>query len=818
MNLPTWFRNISIKNKLYFVGSVIGVLIAIELSTLVFSVHVLPIAITVEIAGLLMILLINNNISKDISEILKTSKQIALGNYSAKAPVYSHDEVGKLAQSFNTVTGKIEQDNHKLKAADKELAEIEGQYLKIFENNPIPMTFSEIGTEKVTYANNNFYNSFKYTKEEVIGHTIEELNLISPEENQRLIPIIMGHLNETRTIEELQALPPEETLELLQRLKEKMFKNGFEVKYTRKNGETFYAMVYYEIIEIGNKKYNLTCYKDVSDRKQAEEILKIKTKQIAEANNELIYANQTHEYAEETGLFGSYRYNFNTQKITYSNNMYRLLGYEPNEFVPKADSFMKFIHPDDLEYVSKSTSEIILNKHLTKWEYRIIRKDGRTINVRGTGKFIKETDTITFMVGIIQDITEQKQAEERAQTLIKEKIKAETVAQSAENAMRAKQQFLANMSHEIRTPMNAIIGFTKVMLKSNLTEKQREYLKAIKVSGDGLIVLINDILDFEKVNAGKISFEKKPFKMGTSISSMLFLFETKANEKNLELIKEYDNKIPEVLLGDLARLQQIMLNLLSNALKFTSTGKITVSVRLLKEDDEKVTIEFAVTDTGIGIPENKITTIFESFEQAYENTSRMFGGTGLGLAIVKQLVERQGGNITVKSKINEGSTFSFTLNFEKTEIEMGYDQDNFMEETETETVIVLPDREIKNLKVLVVEDNAFNQLLMKTILEDFGFDRDFAQDGKIAIEKFQSTHFDIILMDIQMPVMNGLEATQYIRNNLNSKVPIMALTANAIPEDIEKYKSVGMNDYIAKPFDEHLLYSKIIDLVKNTYV
>jgi len=318
-------------------------------------------------------------------------------------------------------------------------------------------------------------------------------------------------------------------------------------------------------------------------------------------------------------------------------------------------------------------------------------------------------------------------------------------------------------------------------------------------------VLINGILDLAKVDAGKMTFEQTPFKMALSISAMLHLFDTKIQEKNLELVKEYDNKIPEVLVGDPVRLHQIILNLVSNAVKFTTKGKITVSVHLLNEDEEKATIEFAVTDTGIGIPENKIENIFENFQQATSGTARLYGGTGLGLAIVKQLVEPQGGSISVKSKINEGSTFSFILPFQKTNAE-----------AETETGIVELDKEIINIKVLVAEDIALNQLLMKTLLDDFGFEYDIAGNGKIAIEKLQNKSYDIVLMDLQMPEINGFEATEYIRNKMNSKIPIIALTADVTMVDLQKCKAVGMNDYISKPVDEKLLYGKIINLFKKS--
>jgi PAS domain S-box-containing protein len=449
-------------------------------------------------------------------------------------------------------------------------------------------------------------------------------------------------------------------------------------------------------------------------------------------------------------------------------------------------------------------------------DYPLTIRDGTLTDVLLNGSvYTDDRGNVLGVVVVARDITEQKRIEKEMleakvfaelATLIAEeaKAKAESAAIIAENAVKAKQQFLSNMSHEIRTPMNAIIGFTKVLLKTELTAKQKEYLSAIKISGDALIVLINDILDLAKVDAGKMTFEQTPFKMALSISAMLHLFETKIWEKNLVLVKEYDKNIPDVLLGDPVRLHQIILNLVSNAVKFTTKGKITVSVRLLSEDDEKVTIEFSVTDTGIGVAENKIEKIFENFQQASSGTSRLYGGTGLGLAIVKQLVEPQGGSISVKSKVGEGSTFSFILSFLKTDAE-----------AEIETEIEKLDTEIKNIRVLVAEDIPLNQLLMKTLLDDFGFERDIAGNGKIAIEKLKEKTYDIVLMDLQMPEMNGFEATEYIRNTMNSKIPIIALTADVTTVDLAKCRAVGMNDYIAKPVDERMLYNKIIGLVKK---
>jgi PAS domain S-box-containing protein len=442
------------------------------------------------------------------------------------------------------------------------------------------------------------------------------------------------------------------------------------------------------------------------------------------------------------------------------------------------------------------------------------RPDGNRSHVLNYPQLIfDEVGAVTGAINTLIDISEQKIVEialteakvfAEMTTMVAEesRLKAQHATLLAEGAVKTKQQFLSNMSHEIRTPMNAIIGFAKVMMKTALTAKQKEYLSAIKISGDALIVLINDILDLAKVDAGKMIFEETPFKMSVTLPAMLHLFELKIKEKNLLFVQEYDPNIPSILLGDPVRLHQIILNLVSNAIKFTSTGKITVGVQFLTENSTHAEIGFSVSDTGIGIPEDQIGAIFENFQQASSGTVRLYGGTGLGLAIAKQLVEHQGGSIQVESKLGVGSTFSFKLKFQKAS-----------ESAALESILDDLDSDIKNIKVLIVEDMPLNQLLMKTLLDDFGFERDIADNGRIAIEKLHLKTYDIILMDLQMPEMNGYEATEYIRNTMHSKIPIIALTADVTTTDLIRCKEAGMDDYISKPVDERLLYGKIVGLV-----
>ena len=501
-------------------------------------------------------------------------------------------------------------------------------------------------------------------------------------------------------------------------------------------------------------------------------------------------------------------------KITDMNDATVNITGVTRELLTGTDFFDYFTEPQKAREVYK---EVFANGSVADSPLTLRHIDGKLTDVLFNGSIYKDDkETVQGVVIVARDVTQQKRiATELTEaiifaeqaTLIAEeaKIKAESATTIATDAVKAKQQFLSNMSHEIRTPMNAIIGFTKVLLKTNLTDKQKEYLHAIKLSGNALIVLINDILDLAKVDAGKMTFEQIPFRMALSISAMLHLFQTKIQEKNLKLEKEYDNRIPEVLLGDPVRLNQIILNLLSNAVKFTTKGKITVSVKLLEEDEKEASIEFAVKDTGIGIPASKIEKIFENFQQASSGTSRLYGGTGLGLAIVKQLVEAQSGSIQVSSIENEGSTFSFILKFQKTNAE-----------TEFESEPMEPDMDVTGINVLVAEDIALNQLLMRTLLEDFGFECDIADNGKIAVDKIKTQKYDVVLMDLQMPEMNGFEATDFVRNELKSDIPIIALTADVTTVDLAKCKAVGMNDYIAKPVDEKLLYNKIIGIVKKT--
>lgn len=556
-----------------------------------------------------------------------------------------------------------------------------------------------------------------------------------------------------------------------------------EVRWLKVNKQFFYDYS----TQPAKPIYSILVSQDITARKKAEEKIKESEVEVRKIKDQL-------ELSITAGKIGVWHWNVINDLLYWSKEQHEIYGFNQSETVTSSAQFNALMVSGDLKRIQDDLSAS--NKLEHEYDFQIIRKnDGelRWIKSRAKNTFDSQ-GVLQYISGVNIDITEQKLFEGKL-------IEAKT---SAENAAKSRQQFLSNMSHEIRTPLNSILGFTNVLLKTELDLQQKEFVDAINTSGKSLNLLINDILDLAKVDAGKMIFEKHPIEIRKSISSIVHSFDMKIREKNLELVEVYDNKIPPILVGDSLRLNQIILNLISNAVKFTHKGKIKLTIKLLQEDKENVTIEFVVSDSGIGIADNKLNSIFNLFEQAEINTSTSYGGTGLGLSIVKQLVEGQGGSVSVKSKLGEGSAFSFILPFGKANLKL-----------EEEIIQLNPVSEIKNLRVLVAEDVALNQLLIKIILNDFGFEHEIVGNGKLAIEKMQTNTYDIILMDLQMPEMNGFEATEYIRKTLKSHIPIIALTADVITMDVSKCKEFGMDSYISKPIEEKMLYNKIVELVKK---
>ena len=406
--------------------------------------------------------------------------------------------------------------------------------------------------------------------------------------------------------------------------------------------------------------------------------------------------------------------------------------------------------------------------------------------------FNRMTDTLEHS---LHNIRELKDTEE---TLKREKEKAET-------SEKTKQLFLAKMSHEIRTPMNAILGFARLLEESIQGKEEQEFIRIIIKSGDDLLVILNDILDFSRMEAGKIVFESTSIHLKDIIQLNIRMMESK--QRNIEIIYNIDKDVPEIVMGDSVRLNQILLNLISNALKFTEKGSISISVTRIDENVDSVVLDFGVKDTGIGIPYEKQAKIFDSFEQGANDTVRRFGGAGLGLSIVKQLVKLQNGEIFVKSKPGFGSDFHFRLPFLKFKNNI---DTLIAQKAETTS------QNGNGIKVLVAEDNLINQMLVLRVLTKQGFEADVAENGLVALKKIEDNNFDVILMDVQMPEMDGYEATQKIRalTTYKKDIPIIAMTAHTFKGEYERCIEMGMNDFISKPFDTKELYEKIYRLSK----
>ncbi len=457
-------------------------------------------------------------------------------------------------------------------------------------------------------------------------------------------------------------------------------------------------------------------------------------------------------------------------------------------------------------------------EHLTQSAETISAGDfAKTITVVTNDEIGKLAQTLDSMREKIKHSTEELElrVDERTRALSDANIQLETevverreiekdlvaAKDAADAANKAKSEFLATMSHEIRTPMNGVIGMNKLLLTTDLSTEQQEYAETIKFSAESLLMIINHILDFSKVEAGKIDIESVGFSVSKLISGVVNIISPTANGKNLKLTSHVEKSLPDNLVGDPTRLRQILLNFCSNAVKFTETGGISITTELVKKEAGEVELKFKVTDTGIGIPTEKMQKIFESFSQADNSTTRKYGGTGLGLAICKRLAEIMGGAIGVESVVGESSTFWFTAVLKiGTQAKSG----STANEPKNQKVTVVMPEALTNMRVLVAEDNLINQKIVSKILKKVGFKVELANNGRIAVDMVQQSKFDLVLMDVQMPELDGLGATREIRTleeKSGGHICIIAFTANAMTGDKEKCLEAGMDGYVSKPIN-----------------
>jgi PAS domain S-box-containing protein len=515
------------------------------------------------------------------------------------------------------------------------------------------------------------------------------------------------------------------------------------------------------------------------------------------------------------------KYDQHWTMLYMSNEVEKMSGYPATDFIAnKLRSYENIIAREDTAIVEQSVRDGVTNNHHWEIEYRIIHRDGSTNWVYEKGRGVKDkSGAVQYLDGFILDINKRKHAEDslrETNEALKEQTRlAEKMAAKAEQANVAKSEFLANMSHEIRTPMNGIIGMTALLLDSDLNEEQRNYAEIVRTNGEILLDLIDDILDLSKIEAGQLNLESLDFELRNLLNDFTASFVLRAQHKGLELFCKIAEDVPNLVRGDPNRLRQILGNLVENAIKFTSTGQINIGVTTELQTDDEVVLYFTVRDTGIGITADKLPLLFNKFTQVDNSTTRQYGGTGLGLAISKHLANLLGGKIGVSSEFGSGSEFWFTVRLSKY-TEKTIPTSPIMSEVSSDANThsysllnhwtlqgVLSRFDGREVQILLAEDNITNQKVALGILNKMGLKVDAVADGYQAITALESAHYDLVLMDCQMPKMDGYEATRAIRNKqhniINSQVPVIAMTAHAMQGDREKCLEAGMNDYLSKP-------------------
>jgi PAS domain S-box-containing protein len=546
-----------------------------------------------------------------------------------------------------------------------------------------------------------------------------------------------------------------------------------EIKIYKKDGTTTWVFITNSPLfnSAGNVDRQISVLVDITTRKKTEEQLTKLSLVASSTTSGVVINNSSGEVEWVNTAF---------EKIT---------GYSLDDVKDKhlGDSLRGEL--TDASIIQKAR-ELSALKQSFEVDLLIYRKDGLPLWISVINSVITDDKgKVDKYIEVIIDITAKKKAE----------MELIAAKEEALQLSRAKDMFIGVMSHEIRTPLNAVIGMSHLLLDDNPLESQKENLSILRFSAENLMTLINDVLDFTKIETGNIELEKANVDLRDLMQSITASMQYKAQENSIYLRSSIDEDVPAIVIGDRARLTQILLNLVSNSVKFTNTGGVNIDLKVIEQNKKSVRIRFAVTDTGIGIASNKLNTIFESFKQAEANTTRQYGGTGLGLAISKRLIELHDSRINVDSVLGEGSTFWFTITFQKIE-DLTVTNHN-----KVETGL--------NINVLVVDDNQINRLLINKVLKKWGATADFAENGQEAIDKLeQQKNFDVVLMDIHMPVMGGLEATGVIRSKTDpyfQQLPIIALTASMLSNQMGQIEDAGMNDYILKPFDPKTLFEKL---------
>ncbi|MFH0790193.1 MAG: ATP-binding protein [Candidatus Omnitrophota bacterium] len=724
----------------------------------------------ITIACLGVFFLFNYNILRPIRNLMSGVIRFGKGDFDSKIELKTKDELGELADAFNKMAYNLRESTVSIEV----LEESQRRFQDIAESTSDWIWETDLHG-RYTYSSPEVEKVIGYKAEEILGKYFYDF----------FHPDLRESLKQSSFAQFIQ---------------KKAFKNLLNQKIDR-NGKTVITET--SGVSVLNKDGQLSGFRgvdrNITERKRAEEALHESQRRLLTLMSNL------------SGLAYRGRNDRRRSMEFVSEGCSDLTGYHSVEFMDKAKvTYGEIVHPDDQKYVWNEIQAAVKGRRFYRMIYRIRTAKGEEKWVWEQGRGIFSGlggGDLLALEGFISDITEQKRSEE---LLVQSKKQAEV-------ANRAKSEFLANMSHEIRTPMNAIIGFTGLLADTSLDAAQKDFVETIRDSGQLLLSLINNILDISKVEAGEMRLEKINFDLEDLIKSVIKMTSMRLQGKDVELRYSIDQNTPANFLGDPTRIRQIVMNLIVNAIKFTEQGEVAVSIGLEQPlsgetKDNIETLFVSVKDTGIGIPKEKQEKIFEAFEQVDTSTTRKYGGTGLGLTISKALVEMMGGKIRVVSEAGKGSEFIFTLKLQKA---VPIVPEAKPIAGQSGTMPKLEELSCQGLNILVVEDNMVNQKLLNLVLNNFGCKVDIASNGEIAVSKVKTNPYDLVLMDLQMPVMGGFEATEIIRASINRTLPIIALTAAAMKEDEEKCFSCGMNDFITKPVEINRLKEKIIKWTKK---